>query len=146
MLADGAMDAALIEKEVVYILFVDPDEFMTSLQFLSLKSVVSQDALCITSAIEDAFRDCDILETLQRIVFVESDGTAVNSGLRAGVISFLQQRYGKHIRFFWCSSHQIELALKDALKNDMGEVDIAMRDLYYTVLVSELGKTLERTT
>lgn len=44
MLADGATDAALIKKEVVYILFVDPDEFKASLEFLSLKSVASQDA------------------------------------------------------------------------------------------------------
>ena len=97
VLVDGAMDAALIEKEVVYILYIDPDEFKTSLEFLGLKSVASQDAPGITSAIEHAFQDCDILEKLQCIVFFESDGTAVNSGFKAGVISFLQQIYGKHI-------------------------------------------------
>ena len=125
VLADGAADAALIEKEVVYILFVDPDEFKPSLEFLSLKSVASQDAQGITSAIVDAFQDCDISEKLKRIVFFESDGTSVNSGLRGGVISLLQQRC------FWCLSHRIELGLKDALKKDMEEVDIAIRDLYY---------------
>lgn len=139
VLVDGATDAALIEKEVVYILYVDPDEFKTSLEFISLKSVASQDAPGITSAIEHAFQDCDILEKLQRIVFFESDGTAVNSGLRAGVISFLQQRYGRHIKFFWCLSHRLELALKDALKNDMQEVETAMRDLYYFYQNSEKG-------
>ena len=41
VLADGATDAALIEKEVVYVLFVDPDEFKPSLEFLSLKSGAS---------------------------------------------------------------------------------------------------------
>ena len=38
VLADGATDAACIEKEVVDILFVDPDDFKASLAFLSLKS------------------------------------------------------------------------------------------------------------
>ena len=140
VLADGATDAALIEKEVVYVLFVDPDEFKPALEFLSLKSVASQDAQGITSAIVDAFQDCDISEKLKRIVFFESDGTSVNSGLRGGVISLLQQRYGKHIKFFWCLSHRIELGLKDALKKDMEEEDTAMRDLYY--IYQNSGKRL----
>lgn len=130
ILADGATDAALTEKEVIYIIFVDPDDFKPTLAFLSLKSVASQDAPGITNAITEAFKDCDILEKLQQIVFFESDGTAVNSGVRAGVISLLQRKYGQHIKFFWCLSHRLELAFKDALKNDMEEVDTALRDLY----------------
>ena len=73
-------------------------------------------------------------------MFFESDGTSVNSGLRGGVSSLLQQRYGKHIKFFWCLSHRIELGLKDALKKDMEEVDTAMRDLYY--IYQNSGKRL----
>lgn len=73
-------------------------------------------------------------------MFFESDGTLVNSGLRGGVISLLQQRYGKHIKFFWCLSHRIELGLEDALKKDMEEVDTAMRDLYY--IYQNSGKCL----
>ena len=70
VLADGATDAACIEKEVIYILFVDPDDFKASLAFLSLKSVKSQDAQGITGAIIDAFKECGIEEKLQRIVFL----------------------------------------------------------------------------
>ena len=65
VLADRATDAVLIEKEVMYILFVDPDEFKPSLEFLWLKSVASQDAQGIISAIVDAFQDCDISEKLR---------------------------------------------------------------------------------
>ena len=140
MLADGATDAACIEKEVIYILFVDPDDFKASLAFLSLKSVESQDAQGITSAIIDAFKECGIEEKLQRIVFFESDGTAVNSGLRAGVISLLQRKFGKHIKFFWCMNHRLELAIKDAIQNDMEEVETALRDLYY--IYQNSGKRL----
>ena len=132
ILADGATDAALIEKQVIYIIFVDRDDFEPHLAFLGLKSVASQDAECITDAIKCAFEDCDIREELQNIVFFESDGTAVNSGLGAGVIRQLQRKYGEHIKFFWCLSHRLELAIKDALKKHMEEMDTAMRDLFYT--------------
>ena len=140
VLADGATDAACIEKEVIYILFVNPDDFKASLAFLSLKSVESQDAQGITSAIIDAFKKCGIEEKLQRIVFFESDGTAVNSGLRAGVISLLQRKFGKHIKFFWCMNHRLELAIKEAIQNDMEEVETALRDLYY--IYQNSGKRL----
>ena len=81
-----------------------------------------------------------IEEKLQRIVFFESDGTAVNSGLRAGVISPLQRKFGKHIKFFWCMNHRLELAIKDAIQNDMEEVETALRDLYY--IYQNSGKRL----
>ena len=47
--------------------------------------------LGIVGATIDAFKDCDISEKLQRIVFFESNGTAVNLGQRDGVISILQR-------------------------------------------------------
>ena len=113
ILADGATDAALIEKEVIYIIFVDRDDFKPHLAFLGLKSVASQDAEGITDAITCAFEDYDIREKLQNIVFFKSDGTAVYSALRAGVIRQLQRKYGEHVKFFWCLSHRLELAIKD---------------------------------
>ena len=60
----------------------------------------------------------------------QNEETAVNSGLRAGVIRQLQRKYGEHIN--WCLSHRLELAIKDVLKKDMEEIDTAMRDLFYT--------------
>ena len=90
LLIDGATDVAVAEKEVIYVLFVDPDDFKPTVAFLSLKSVASQDYQGIANAITEAFQDCDISEKLQRIVFFKSDGTAVNSGVRAGVLRLLQ--------------------------------------------------------
>ena len=37
-------DVAVIEKECIYILFADPDNFQPKLTFLSLKDLPSQDA------------------------------------------------------------------------------------------------------
>ena len=88
LLIDGVTDVAIVEKEMIYVLFVDPDDFKPTLAFLSLKSVASQDVQGIANAITEAFQDCDISEKLQRIVFFESDGTAVNSGVRAALYVF----------------------------------------------------------
>jgi hypothetical protein len=115
ILADGATDAALIKKEVIYIIFVDPDDFKPHLPFLGLKSGVSQDAEGITEAITHAFQDCVIWEKLQNIVFF-----------------LIRWNSGEHIKVFWCLSHRLELAIKDALKKDMEVIDTAMRDLFYT--------------
>ena len=72
--------------------------------------------------------------------FFESDGTAVNSGIRAGVIAMLQRKLGRDIQFFWCLSHRLELAIKEAIQNEMKDVETAMRDLYY--IYQNLGKRL----
>lgn len=44
ILCDGSTDCAIIEKECIYCLFVDPDTFQPTLSFFSLKDVPSQDA------------------------------------------------------------------------------------------------------
>ena len=91
-------------------------------------------------SITSAFEQCEISEKLPRIAFFESDGTAVNSGIRAGVIAMLQQKLGRHIKFFWCLSHRLELAIKEAIQNEMKDVETAMRDLYY--IYQNSGKRL----
>ena len=62
--ANGATDAASIEKEVIYILFVDPDELKASLAFLSSKLVESQDAQGITGTIINAFKEFSFLSLM----------------------------------------------------------------------------------
>ena len=80
------------------------------------------------------------LKNSHELPFFESDGTAVNSGIRAGVIAMLQQKLGRHIKFFWCLSHRLELAIKEAIQNEMKDVETAMRDLYY--IYQNSGKRL----
>ena len=60
VLCDGSTDAAIVEKECVYVLFVDPDTFEPSLTFFSLKDVPSQDAEGIEIAIRIAFIENDL--------------------------------------------------------------------------------------
>ena len=44
VLSEGSIDAAIVEKGCIYILFVDPDEFKPKLLFFALEEPMSQDA------------------------------------------------------------------------------------------------------
>ena len=60
VLRDRATDAAIIEKECVFVLFVDLDDFPPSMTFFSLKDVASQDAKEIETAVRHAFAGNDL--------------------------------------------------------------------------------------
>ena len=49
----------------------------------------------------------------------------------------LQQKLGMHIKFFWCLSHRLELAIKEAIQIEIKDVETVMRDLYYIYQNSE---------
>ena len=103
----------------------------------------SQDAQGITSAIIDAFKECGIEEKLQRIVFFESDGSTCSQFRFASWCCFLaavKVWQAHQIKFFSCMNHRLELVIKDAIQNDMKEVETALRDLYY--IYQKSGKRL----
>ena len=52
---DRATDAGIVEKECVFVLFVDPDDFTPSMTFFSLKDVPNQDAKGVETVIRQAF-------------------------------------------------------------------------------------------
>ena len=52
VLCDGSTDSAIVEKEVVYVLFANPDNFAPSLTFMLLVSLESQDAKGVKKAIQ----------------------------------------------------------------------------------------------
>ena len=70
-----------------------------------------------------------ILTDSEKIVFLSSDGASVNCG-NSGLIKLFQEDYPS-ISFIWCFSHDLELAIKDALKEYMELVDTMLTHLYY---------------
>ena len=82
---DRSTDTAVIEKECIYIMFADPETLEPVLMFLSLKGLPSQDATGIMSAITSAFADIALPELCEKMVFPESDGASVNSGVKKGL-------------------------------------------------------------
>ena len=85
LFCDGSTDSAVIEKERIYILFIEPFDFESILYFIALKDVPSQDADQIKSAIMKAFDDIGMPGLKDRMVFLASDSTSVNSEIKTGV-------------------------------------------------------------
>ena len=131
VLCDGATDVAIIEKECIFILFLDPDNFSPSMTFFSLKDVPSQDAEGIESAIRDAFTENGLSHLLFRMVFFSSDGASVNSGLKHGLIAQFHKNGLIWVLFIWCLSHRLELALKDSLSDAMSDINEVLTFLFY---------------
>jgi hypothetical protein len=66
VLSDGCTDAAVIEKECVYLLYVDPEEFKPKLEFFALKEPKSQDAVGLSAVIKQSFEDKQMTEGFQQ--------------------------------------------------------------------------------
>lgn len=130
VMSDGSTDSSVIEKECIYLLYVDPDNFKPTYVLLGLIDVESQDAVGLVNAIKKAFEKVGLGDKMSSLVYFSSDGATVNSGLNAGVIAKLKVEYS-YISYIWCFSHRLELGLKDALKDDIEDVDTCLLNLYY---------------
>lgn len=130
ILVDGSTDSAIIEKECIYVIFVDPDSFQPVLSFFGLKDPKSQDAAGLFAAVKDAFREHELDDCFEKVCFLQSDGASVNCGVKHGLIEFMREEL-PWVTFIWCISHRLELALKDALKDIMSDVDSVLTNLYY---------------
>ena len=130
VLCDGSTDSSVIEKECVYVIFLDPDSFTPLCSFLSLQDPKSQDSSGIKEAIEKAFLDNGLETILDRMVFLSADGASVNAGGNTGLIVLLRQRC-PWLVFVWCLSHRLELAMKHALKDLIEPIEKCLMNLYY---------------
>ena len=74
----------------------------------------SQDANSIFEAIKKAFGKHDLLPLLDKLVFLSSDRTSVNSGKKSVLISIFREETEWVI--YGVSVTCLELTLKDALK------------------------------
>ena len=130
ILCDGSTDSAIVEKECIYVLYVDPESFQPTLSFLSLKSLTSQDAEGLFQAIKNALEEKGLSELWEKLVFLCSDGASVNSGLKAGLINKIKEEL-PWVAFIWCLSHRLELAVKDALSNWISQINKCLTNLFY---------------
>ena len=131
ILTGGTTDAAITEQELMYLIHLDPDNFVPRLLFFTVSELhQGRDAAMLKSAIINAFTENNMEDALTKIVFFGSDGTWTNIGLKSGLITWLKE-YFEWIVFVWCLSHRLELAMMDSLKTFMSPVDDSLRHLYY---------------
>ena len=117
ILCDGTSETSITEPEVAYIFFVDPDTIELTLTFFECLGLPSsQDANGIVDAIRVAFENFNFSSLLDKLVFLSSDGASLNSGKKWGLISLFHEQ-NEWMTFIWCFSHQLELDLKDSLKD-----------------------------
>ena len=124
-------NVAVIEKECIYILFADPDNFQPKLTFLSMKDLPSQDASGIMSAIIEAFNDVQMPFLKDKLVYLASDGMTVNSGTKLGLAVKFREAGASWLVFVCCMSHRIELVLKDSLDDAMQPIKKSLTALFY---------------
>ena len=67
---------------------------------------------------------------MNKITFLLSDGANVNFGKESGLIAVLQEKR-LWVVFIWCFSHRLELALKDALKQEFDPINETLKNMYY---------------
>ena len=79
ILCDGSPYLSVIEKECIFVQFVEPSSMKINVAFLSLQDLPSQDASGIYEAIKKAFTEVGLETCLDKIVFLASDGAAVNT-------------------------------------------------------------------
>ena len=130
VLCDGSTDSAVVEKECVYVIYIDLDTFTPVCSSFSLQDPESQDAIGIKDAITKAFGDNGLQETLNYMTFLTADGASVNSGGNTGLVALFRELY-PWLVFVWCVSHRLELAIKHALKELIEPIEKCLMNLYY---------------
>ena len=101
VLCDGSTDSSVTEKELIYVIYVDPEKFAPTCSFFAIKEPISQDANGIKQAIEESFGKRGRSDILAKMAFLSSDGTATNSGLVSGLITLFKQNM-PWVAFVWC--------------------------------------------
>ena len=136
ILVDGSTDTCGKEKEIIYILYLDPVLGKPVLRFFSISTPTSQAADGIFQKINETFK-LKLGETYDlscHLVGFGADGASVNFGKYGGLVALFKQDcpwlVGVH-----CVSHRLELAIADALEGsymfkDVDEMIQSINSLY----------------
>ena len=117
LISDGSTDVSVKENEVIYIRHSQLGVAKTL--FISMEHVQKADANGIVATLKRSISLLGEFHQLQKkVVVFAADGASVNTGAANGVISKLQNQWGKHIIIIICLAHRLELTYKDALKGD----------------------------
>ena len=113
LLYDGSSSAKTNDEKELY-LIKTCDKGRPAFDVLSLQEPASVDTVGLKSSMDKAVQEAKLtIPRKHHEIGVGSDGTSANKRL------FLleKQDVGDHLVFIWCSSHKLELAVKDAFKD-----------------------------
>ena len=113
LLYDGSSSAKTNDEKELYVIKTC-NKGGPSFDVLSLQEPVSVDTVGLKAAMDKAVDEAKLtIPRKHHEVGVGSDGTSANKRLYL----LEKEDVGDHLVFIWCSSHKLELAVKDAFKN-----------------------------
>ncbi|XP_072035509.1 zinc finger protein 862-like [Amphiura filiformis] len=133
---DGSTDITVVERELIYISFIDKREHSplpTCMKFLAIKSPTDSTALGVTSCINSVLEEFNLQEANASMVGFCADGASVNMGHRSGVAAKLKNSNPPRdwLVVVHCQNHRLELAAKDAFANSgVTEVMTMLNSMY----------------
>ena len=100
ILCDGSTDNSIIEQNVLYVIFTDPETFKPTMKFFKVVAPAdSQDAPGLKNAIFATFHKHSLESVLRKIVFLSSDGASVNSGKDLGANQAITRRFSLDLSY-----------------------------------------------
>ena len=115
ILSDDSTVSGNIEEELVFVTYLSMG--VAKVSFLSIENAQNVDTNKIKECIESAFKCFNIDDFQDHSVGFNVDGVAVNVRLNGGVGTLLKEKF-PWLHVFHCFSHRLELAVKDAFKNE----------------------------
>ena len=133
IVVDGSTDASIQEQQMVYVCACKEGRQM--IHFLGCISTPKADADGIVKSIESAVQlglDVTLIEFGKKLVAIGTDGAAVMTGCRGGVVAKLRQSVAPTIVGIHCFAHRLELAIHDVIKlhNTYSTFDKLLLDLW----------------
>ena len=130
VLTDGSTDSSVVEKELMYVLFVNSNGYLEH-RFLKLKNVRDGTAPGLKTLLEQSFKELGISHLSSHLVGLGADGASVNMGCKKGLVALMKRKQpwliGNH-----CFNHCLELALKKAFDDTyMNSASDTLVSLYY---------------
>ena len=118
VLSDGSTDSAVIEQEVVYVLYLSKDG-VPVVKYLSIESAQNGDIDGLKDCISKAFERIGITKFSERLLGLNVDSANVNTGIHKGLkgIGTKIKKEADWLQLVHCFNHHLELALKDAFSN-----------------------------
>ena len=130
ILSDGSTDSNVAEEELGYVLFLlcngNP-----MLKFISIEPANNANAEGIHICIKEAFEQAGVLDLSKKVIMLNVDGAAVNTGVHHGA-SVLMKEPSPWLQLIHCFNHRLELSIKNAFKTDaFVKIDEILMKLYY---------------
>ncbi|XP_045921378.1 zinc finger protein 862-like [Micropterus dolomieu] len=138
IMSDGSTDSPVKEEELVYVRFCHKGKIES--KFVGINAVEKADAAHISKAISDIMEGvCDEWES--KLVALGTDGAAVMTGAKSGVVSRLKGDRA-YIIGIHCMAHRLELAFSDAICSNVmfQKIEDLLSGLYTFYHTSSLNR------